>query len=83
MFAETESDFITWIFTNYEVDVRGRTLRCRRCHAPVLYVTKHAADHHGDDVIVYPSIASPATVEAWTAVYGPDTARGKEPTHAR
>jgi hypothetical protein len=49
--------FGRWVSEHYEID-RALTdnpiLRCKRCHAAVGYLTKHAVVRHGDDITVRP-----------------------------
>lgn len=43
-------------FINERYDRDGDDLRCKRCGELVDWVTKHAAERHGDDIEVMPSL---------------------------
>ena len=49
--------FGRWVDDHYEID-RALTdtpvLRCKRCHAEVGWLTRHAVERHGDDIVIMP-----------------------------
>jgi hypothetical protein len=49
-----QEDFNAWWDAHYTADDGGRTSICRRCGQSVGYVTKHAAERHGDLIEVMP-----------------------------
>ena len=49
----------------YEVDEDLDVLRCIRCQEVVTWVTRHAAERHGDDVEVMPPLYAPCGLTLW------------------
>lgn len=52
-----------WIDANYYVDPLSGSLRCRRCDRVVDWLTKHAAERHGDPIAVMPVAPSKVGVD--------------------
>lgn len=49
-----QSDFTAWFEAHYST--ASGTVVCRRCGEQVGYVTKHAAERHGDPIEVMPAV---------------------------
>lgn len=52
------------IYREYTADPELRVLRCNRCGEIVTWVTRHAAERHGDNIEVMPML-EPASVGLW------------------